>query len=313
MYENSSQFSLDDLRVDEEEVRPPTIFPLSIIVCQTEFLEQVEDIEDLKVRIKNRLVEKYAFKKRGKRKFKEGFLEFSDSGNILECFYAKEAPRKINFEKGDLRIHTERLRLIDPAFSVRVRIILDRKSAKVVLYGGSDLMINKALTEVNYCIRHCIKGGHRTLTPSFSKQEMNNILKNFGLNVEYIWIHPGESEKFIKLVEKRVKGEVKKVPLYEVHAKLRGYRITGSPITISLIEESGVYLREIQGRLNFAAGAGITTRVSATGKMLFYIPENIIPEGETIYNVAQDLYERVIAEKKGPRQLTIGGFFGEKS
>ena len=77
---------------------------------------------------------------------------------------------------------------------------------------------------------------------------MNTILKAFGINVEYIWIHPGESVRFMKTIEKRIGGEIKKVTEYIVHAKLHGYHITGSPITISLVEESGVDLKEIQGK-----------------------------------------------------------------
>lgn len=311
--DENSEFSLDDLRVEEKEIRPPTIFPLSILVCETEFVQPVDDVASLITRIKNRLVDKYGFKKSERRKFKEGFLEFDGTENMIECFFASETPTKINFERDDLKIHTDRLKLINPAFSVKLKVFLDNKNARVILFGGSDLTIKKALMKMNYCIRHCIKGGHRTLSPSFSKEDMNTILENFGLNVEYIWIHPGESEKFMKIVEKEVKGEIRKMPEYIVHAKLKGYRITGSPITMSLIEESGIYLREIQGRLNFGAGINITSRISSTGKILFYIPEMLVPKEATIYDVAEELYKKLITQRKGPKQITIGEFFVEES
>lgn len=311
--DENSDFSLDDLRVEEEEIRPPTIFPLSIIVCETEFVQPVDDVASLRIRIKNRLIGKYGFKKSERRRFKEGFLEFDGSENVIECFFASETPTKINFERDDLKIHTDRLKLINPAFSVKIKVFLDNKSARVILFGGSDVTIKRALTQMNYCIRHCVEGGHRTLTPKFSKEDMSAILKNFGLNVEYIWIHPGESEKFIKIVEKEVKGEVRRIPEYIVHAKLRGYRITGSPVTIGLIEESGIYLREIQGRFNFAAGMNVTSRISSTGKILFFIPEMLVPKGGTIYDVAEELYKKIITQRKGPKQITIGEFFVEES
>lgn len=311
--DENSEFSLDDLRVEEKEIRTPTIFPLSILVCKTEFVQLVDDVASLITRIKNRLVDKYGFKKSERRKFKEGFLEFDETENMIECFFASETPTKINFERDDLKIHTDRLKLINPAFSVKLKVFLDNKNARVILFGGSDLTIKKALMKMNYCIRHCTKGGHRTLSPSFSKEDMNTILENFGLNVEYIWIHPGESEKFMKIVEKEVKGEVRRMPEYIVHAKLKGYRITGSPITMSLIEESGIYLREIQGRLNFGAGINITSRISSTGKILFYIPEMLVPKEATIYDVAEELYKKLITQRKGPKQITIGEFFVEES
>jgi len=308
----SSSFSLDDLRVEEEEVRAPIILPISIIVCKTEFLKPVENVQLLVSRIKNRLIEKYPFKKGERSKFKEGFLEFNESGNTLECFYAKETPTKINYETDDLKIHTDRLRLINPSFNVKVKVLLKNSGASVIFFGGSELMVRKAMDKVNRCIRHCLEGGHRTIYPQFSKEEMNAILRNFGLDVEYIWISPGESEKFMKLVEKRVKGEIKRVPEYIVHAKLRGYRITVSPITVSLIEESGIYLREIQGRINIAAGIYVTARVSSTGRIVFYIPESIIYKDETVYDVAERLYNKVITSKGHIKQVSMGDFIAEE-
>ena len=60
---------------------------------------------------------------RERRKFKEGFLEIEITENGIECFYAKESPTKITFEMDDMRIHEERLRLINPAHSVKIKLI----------------------------------------------------------------------------------------------------------------------------------------------------------------------------------------------
>jgi len=313
MFDRSSEFSLDDLRVEEEEVRTPTVFPLSIFVSETEFLEPVDDVEKLKEELINRLLLKYPFRRRKGRTFKEGFLEFKITENGIECFYAKECPTKITFEMDDMRIHEERLRLINPAFSVKIKINLRNDLAKVVLFGGNERTISTALTKVLYCIRGCIKGGHRTISSRFSREEMNMILKNFGINVEYIWISPGDSEKFMKIVEKTVGGKIKRVPEYIVHAKLRGYRIMGSPITLDLIEESGIYLREIQGSLPYGVGTQITVRVSSFGRILMYIPENVVPKDRTIYDVGEDIFSRIVTQRKGPREVTINGFLPEES
>ena len=310
---NSSGFSLDELRIDVE-VRPPSIIPISIMVCKTEFTKPVEDLELLKKQIKSFLTEKYIFRKEKNQRFKDGFLEFSDTGKILECFYARESPTKIDFERDDLKIHTERFRHIDPNNCVKIKVQLDNTSAKVVLFGGSEQIIKTALDIMNVCIRSCIRGGFRTSRPSFSKEDMTVILKNFGLNVESIWIHPGESEKFVKIVERQIEGEIVRETEYLVHAKLMGYRITGSPITIGLIEESGVHLREIQGMINFAAASKITVRVSSSGRILFFLPESLLPkEVGSRYTVAEDLYERIIAQRVGPQQLTIGEYIAEEN
>jgi len=204
MQEDASGISLDELRVDEEELRSATLFPVSIITCETKFVKPVIDVLQLKKDLQNRIKEKYAFMVAERKKFKEGFLEFhSSSDNILNCYFAKESPTKITYEANDLRLHTERMRLINPSFSVKIKIVLDEESANVIMFGGSESMIQRALLHINSCIRAVIKGGHVTIEPGFSKREMNTILKAFGINVEYIWIHPGESVRFMKTIKKK--------------------------------------------------------------------------------------------------------------
>lgn len=313
MSENS-EFNLDELKVDAEEIYPPIALATSVLVSRTEFSKEQSDIEDIKRKIQHRIKEKYAFKEPEIRTFKEGFLAFRDTQkNTLECLFAKETPTKISFEANDLEIHEQRLRLISPSYSVKVRIHLDKNGAEVILSGGSDLMIKRAMDCINYSIRHCIIGGHKTLTPGFTKLEMTTILRNFGLNVEYIWIHPGESEKFMKVVEKKIAGEVKMVPEYIVHARLRGYHITGSPITIRLIEESGINLREIQGQFEVRIKKNVTARVSSTGKILFYIPLDLVGKKQTVLDVSEQLYKRIITQRLGPKQTTMGEYLVDES
>ena len=314
MQEDTSGISLDDLRVDEEELRSATLFPVSIITCETKFVKPVTDVLQLKKDLQNKIKEKYAFLLSDRKKFKEGFLEFdSSSDNIINCYFAREAPTKITYEANDLRLHTERVRLKNPSFSVKIKIFLDAKSANVIMFGGSESIIQRALLHINHCIRDVIQGGHVTIEPGFSKREMNTILKAFGINVEYIWIHPGESVRFMKTIEKRIGGEIKKVTEYIVHAKLHGYHITGSPITISLVEESGVDLKEIQGKFEYGVKLEITSRVSSSGKVLFYIPENVVRTGETVYDTAEILYSRIITPSEGPKQKSLGEYLAEES
>lgn len=311
MFEDSEDISLDKLKVEDYDVQPIAVLPVSVIVCETEFVKPVIDVSEAIKRFRDNIFKKYTFKTPERRRFKEGFLEFSVGPNTVECFYAREAPMKVNYEADDLKIHTDRMRLISPTFSVKNKVAFSEKGAKVTMFGGSDLMIQKALNQINYCIRDSVPGGHRTISPSFSKEDMSAILETFGVNVEYVWIHPGESEKFIKIVEKKVKGEIRRVPEYIVHAKLMGYHITGSPVAISLIRESGIYLREIQGKLNFAVKIDVTTRVSATGKILFYIPESLLGRDNTFFDVAEVLYNRIAIRRAGPKQVTLGEYFVE--
>lgn len=307
-FEDSSRFSLDDLKVEEEEIRSPTIFPLSIFTSKTQFLKPVNDVEVLKEEIKTRLISKYSFKKRDSRKFKEGFLDINVSEFGIKGFYAKETPTKIMFEMNDMKIHEERLRLINPSFSVKMKISLSNNNAKVVLFGGSEPTMKKALININYCIRECIEGGHITSDLRFSNEEMRNMLKKLGTTVEYIWIAPGESKKFIKFVEKKEGGKVKKFFEYVVHAKLEGYHIIGSPITINLVEESGVRLKEIQAKILYTAGNYITVRISSSGRVLMFIPDALVPKGATVFDVGEEIYDRIIMQHKGSMEVTLDGF-----
>jgi hypothetical protein len=310
MSEDLSRYSLNDLRVEEEELRQATLFPVSVIISETEFVEHSQNVAELVRKIEAELKNKYAFQRPEHKKFKEGFLEFNKSAeNMIECYYAKETPTKITFEHDDLRMHNDRLKLINPSYSAKIKIVVDEQKAKVTMFGGSDLIIQKALYQINLCIRDSLTGGHRTIASVFSKEEMNAILESFGVNVEYIWIHPGESERFAKIVEKKVGGEVKKVTEYIVHAKLMGYHITGSPVTVSLVKESGIHLKEIQGRLPFAIKVNITSRVSSEGRVLFYIPENLVSKKESFYDIAENLYGKIATHRAGAqKQTTIGEY-----
>lgn len=170
MFEDSEDISLDKLKVEDYDVQPIAVLPVSVIVCETEFVKPVIDVSEAIKRFRDNIFKKYTFKTPERRRFKEGFLEFSVGPNTVECFYAREAPMKINYEADDLKIHTDRMRLISPTFSVKNKVAFSEKGAKVTMFGGSDLMIQKALNQINYCIRDSVPGGHRTISPSFPKK-----------------------------------------------------------------------------------------------------------------------------------------------
>jgi hypothetical protein len=272
----------------------------------------IEDLESARDAIHQNAMKKFPFSQVSDKSYKEGFLEFNDvSDSILNCYYAKETPVKILYEADDMRIHNEKFRLLNPAYTVRVKIVIGQKDVRVIMFGGSDPLIAKALDLTNSCVAGSSKSGHNIVTTTFSKDVMNQILKNFGDNVEYIWVHPGESEKFIKFVEKKEGNKISKIPRYIVHAKLHGFNITGSPIGASLIEESGVFLKEMQGRLPFGIKRDITSRVSSEGQALFFIPEAVVPPNSSAFEVAESLYDKLIVpvvNVDGIRQARLGDF-----
>jgi hypothetical protein len=303
------EFSLDDLLVDDQEVPPPVVLPVSVIVSETEYTEQTEEPKKLKELIEKQLLIDYPFTKSGRRQYKEGFLDFGSSETVIKCVYARETPTKIDFELDDLKIHTRRIKNINPSYRAKISILVDKTKARVVIFGGDDKIVAKALNLVNVCIRKCIKGGHKTYETGFSQEEMRVMLENFGTDIQYVYIDPGENERLRKLVERREGEEVKKIPLYSVYTKFAGYRIIASPVVLELIKQEGIKIREIEGRLNFAAGIPITTRISANGKILFYIPNTLVGRTESAYDVAEVLYRRIITQRTGVKQITMEEYF----
>ncbi|MHA1675813.1 MAG: hypothetical protein ACTSU6_01410 [Candidatus Njordarchaeales archaeon] len=300
-------FSLDELLIDEEEVRPATILPISIIILEIEFMKPLEDPNYLKKNVKLFLFEKYSFRRRKGRRLKEGFLEFIDIKNAFKCYYAKEVPFKITFEMDDLKIHEKRIRLITHSNSVQAKISFNQKGTKIVIFGSDDYLNQKVLNLINIAIRGFVKDGYRLYESYLSQDDMRKIMSNLE-SVEYIWIGPGESERFIKLVEKRVGKDIKRIPEYLVHSRMRGIQITRSPFVAELIKEEGIRLREIQGRIK-VAGIRITARVSNIGKIIFWIPQHIIPKGSSPFTIAEKFYEDLISEKSTKyKQLLLGEF-----
>ena len=306
---DSSEFSLDDLIVTDEEVRPPVIWTVSIVVSETEYTEQKKELTRLTKEIESALLENYPFQRTERKRYKAGFLAFDCSGNVITCAYARESPTRLDFELDDLKIHTKRLRSISPSYRVKILITVGKTKSKVVLFGGDDKITSRALGLVNVCIRKCIRGGHKTYETSFSNEEMNAMRENFGMDIQYVYIAPGENKRLRKIVERKEQGQIKKILQYSVYTKFAGYRILASPVVLELIKEEGIRIREIEGRINFAPGISITTRVSASGRILFFIPDNVIGKKNSAFDIAEELYTRMVTQRTGAKQITMEEYF----
>lgn len=300
-------FSLDDLVVEEEEVRTPTIMPVTVLVSETEY-DQQTNLNAIADDIRKKLLQDYGFRRKEKRRFREGFLDLNFSGNVIKCIYARETPTRLDFEKGDLRISTKRLRAINPSYRVIVNIYLTDTKAKIVLFGGDDKISAAALRLSNYCIRGCVKGGFRTYQTSFSRGEMDSMRSRFGVDIQYVFLSPGESEKLEKIAKEKVKGEIKEILQYSVRAKFAGYRVVASPVVLDLIAEGKISLLELEGRLGFGGGISITIRVSASGRITFFVPDTILGKNQTAYDIAEELYRRIASQRTGAKQLGMEDF-----
>jgi len=299
---DNSGFSLDTLRVKEDEVREPAIYPVAVFLSRTTWGIHINDIQKFIQEVKKSLSQKFGFKKRNPNDiYREGLLDFECVGrNILECYYAKETAQKIEYVPAgdrDLELHAERLKTVNPPDKVKARIIVDKDGAEVILFGGYEYLLFRIASIVNLTLREQAKGSHETYNYRISAEEMLKILEAFGPDVESIYVDPGSNLKLKKVIIEKKLGQEYFERVYEVHTRFIGYRIVTSPIVYQIIREAGVYLREIQGKLDYAPGIKITTRISSSGRILFYIPGTILKEDASdLYDVALNLYQRVIAK-----------------
>lgn len=305
---DSSDFSLDQLIVEQKEARNPVIMPVTVLVSETEYDEQEEQLSELVDKVRKQLSEEYGFRKDERRRYRDGFLDFNVSENGIECVYARETPMRIDFEKGDLKINSERIRVISPTYRVKVRISIQKTKSKVILFGGDRAITSRALMLTNYCIRGGVKGAFSTYETRFSKENMDTMLRSFGVDVQYVFLSPGGSEKLKKMAKKRVKGEVKETLQYFVRAKFAGYRVVVSPLVLELIEEGKINILEIEGKLAFGAGM-ITARVSSSGRITFFVPDTVVGRKQTAYDVAEELYKRAITRRTGAKQIRMEEYF----
>jgi len=311
--DGGSEFDLDEFRVSSSEVREPAIFPVSVLLSRTFLEKPFSDINGTLIKIKELLIKRYSFGKRHQSEpFKEGFLNFNVKQETLEFYYAQETPLKVDFvpERDNPEIITEHIRAVNPTYKVKIRLTLSKQNAEVILFGGSEILVLKVTGLVNESIRAVAEGGHDTFDHRITKEEMLKILEAFQSDVEYIYVDPGQNEKLRKYIKEKRLGEEVLVPAYDVHTRFRGYKVVSSPLVQQIIKETGVYLKEIEGRIDYAAGIGVTSRVSSSGRILFYIPENIVGAEEDVYDIAYNLYKKVVAKRvSNKRQPTIETYF----
>jgi hypothetical protein len=169
-------------------------------------------------------------------------------------------------------------------------------------------MAEAALSLANYCLRGSIKGGFRTHQTRFSKEEMDEMRSRFGVDIQYVSVSPGESEKLMKIAKQKIKGETKEILQYFARAKFAGYRVVAAPTVLDLISEGKISLLELEGKLSFGGGISITTRVSASGRITFFVPDNILGKNQTAYDVAEELYKRIASQRIGAKQLGMEDF-----
>ena len=301
--------SVDDLIIHDHQVTPG-IYIISVLITQVISKEQIRDSPAVLERIGHELAKKWGLKKNTERGFNEGFLDFIQSENTLEFVYARESTTKLDriTSSRKPRIGTVRLRTVNPSNKVRVSIRLVDSKFEVNLFGGTDSLISLVSSLVNNSVRNFCIGGHDTPRPNISKEGMYDILQAFGREVEYIYVDPGQSERLKKVAKVKKIDSEDFEQIYAVKTKFRGFRIILSPLVQETIRESGVVIREIEGRLNYE-GARITTRISSNGRVIFYIPSKLLGDGMEVEQIAEEMYKNATGGRVvGSRQTNVDSF-----
>ena len=137
---------------------------------------------------------------------------------------------------------------------------------------------------------------------------MDLIREKFGVDIQYIFLSPGESDKLRKIAKQKVKGQEKEILQYFVRAKFAGYRVTAAPAVLNLISEGKISILEIEGKISYGGTIPITTRVTSGGRITFFIPGGILGRNQSAYDVAQELYKKLASQRLGTKQLQLGDF-----
>lgn len=306
---------IDDLTIKDEEISEPTLFTISILISVTKLNRPVNSIDEALNRIQATLEQNWGFRKRWEdRDFREGFLAFQKTDDTLEFLYGRESSFKLDFvtDNDKPEMMTKRIRTLDSSHRVMVRLNLHTEYVEVVLSGGHDPLLFKVSELVNIGIRELAGGtGHETLETLITKEGMLEILKSFGSDVEYIYADPWNSELLRKSIKKKgLEGEIIEQTEYDVHAIYRGFKITSAPVVRDLLRDTGIYVKEIQGKI-INEGHKITLRIGANGKITFFISRSVLGEVTKPHDLAYDLYKKIIAGKTlSVVQKTLDGYNG---
>jgi len=283
----SDSFDLSELVVDPEDVGTPGIHKTSVYQYNISFYEIQNDLDAIRDEAIRILKEKKYFKTPRRKRMREGFIDVSLDGDVIKSTFAKENPTKIVYVTEDLELLKQHIALVNTGL-VKSCLYLSPNMARIVTFGGNDAIIKKTVGGLQTAMLGRITGGYKDIQKTIPQKDMVQILRNME-NATFLVIDPGDSERFIKSVQKSGKEEIE----YKVYANFRGTRINMSPIVTELIEEEGIRIRQIQGRMNLGV-TGITTKIYARGKIEFIIPENIIPKGQLPQDIAEMFYHRVL-------------------
>ena len=110
----SNSFTLDELRVPEDNLRPPVITPITVMTIRRECTESIE-LQETQQAL-SALISKNPLKLLPNQTFREGFIDIKEKEDSIEFFFVRETPLKLTVipNEGTPQLRVERLKHIDP-------------------------------------------------------------------------------------------------------------------------------------------------------------------------------------------------------
>lgn len=298
--QEKEKFSLADCFLADEDIRPPSVFQLTVF---SEGIRPSWDITDREAFL-DKLFEKInslVWSPKERSLYREGFLniDLNKSNGIFSCVYAKESALKIRLEK-NLRIVEETYKTINASHKVKIEFIFtDNKDISITFYGGEEIFMAKARNNFIKSVRASFSGGFSQIPGNFDSEDMKRILDQFEV-VEEIGISPGKSKKLKLFI--RENQEL----VYEVHANYYGYKIEMAPAVKELLEEGEIKIRGIKGYL-IHEKSRVKTVIASNGRVYFYFPGSHFDE-ESIFEAGNSLYRDLRLQERISKQEIIETF-----
>lgn len=281
----SNEFDLRRLRLNPEDIRGPGIVKTSVYIYNIPFSENQKNVDEIKDELKRILDTKLYYKKG--RKYREGFLEISRDRDIVKAIYARENPTKIVYVNLDNVLYQEHYALIN-ANLIRSNVEVYNNFARIATFGGNLHLVSKLVNGVQIGMKGKISGHYLDVNTGFSQENMRKIIEKME-NLKYIFIDPGDNDKFIQIIKKEGREDI----VFKVYTNFRGIRLNNSPIVKNIIEERGIGIRQLQGSINLGVKL-INTKIYSSGKIQFIIPSDIIPSNSSAEQVAELYYKKVL-------------------
>lgn len=248
-----------------------------------------------------------SFKKQSGSLYSEGFVNVKSSDNIMECIYVKESSF-LQRSVADSNIQESYIKNISSPNMVKVKMIFNENEVSSTFYGGDPQILNKAIEKVNMASKTYLNS-FKELNSAFTKEDMIKILDSFSDEINEIRIDPGDCDKLKKIDEEKNGIDSQKAfeLLYEAHVIFAGIKVKKAPYVKQLIDEAGIFIRQIEGKIYFE-GEKISCEVNSSGRVRIIIPSKNL-EDYKLEELGAKIYNELIENKiKKIKVISLASF-----